>query len=127
MPDGRIKFHFWDRDTDFIKGVRTFDEVGAMFYKFAPFLGGMKNVILEAKTAQDVDAIRKMLVKVSIPDKKNEGEFIVGQVPLLSDDVRAMIDNMLFVACYGHKEMFEDRVPQTTMLAFRNVALRNSR
>jgi hypothetical protein len=68
-----------------------------------------------------------MHVKVPIPDKHNEGEFIVVQVPLLSVDVRAMIDNMLFVACYGHKNFFEDRVPQTTILAFRNVTLRNSR
>jgi hypothetical protein len=30
-----------------------------MFYKIALFLGGMKKVILEAKTAQDVDAIKK--------------------------------------------------------------------
>ncbi len=78
----------------------------AMFYKIAPFLGGMKKVILEAKTAQDVDDIKNMHVKVSIPDEHNEGEFIIVQVPLLSDDVRAMIDNMLFVACYGHKKWF---------------------
>ncbi len=40
-----------------------------------------------------------------------------------------MIDNMLFVSCYGHKVMFEDRVPlaQASMLAFRSCAMRNSR
>jgi hypothetical protein len=84
------------------KGVRRVppytDLFWAMFYKIAPFLGGMKKVILEAKTAQDVDDIKNMHVKVSIPDEHNEGEFIIVQVPLLSDDVRAMIDNMLFVA-----------------------------
>jgi hypothetical protein len=133
VPDGRIKFNFWGRDNDFIEGVRRVppysDLFWAMFYKIAPSLGGMKKVILEAKTAQelgqDVDAM--MRVQVSIPDEHDEGDFIVVQVPLLSDDVRAMIDNMLFVACYGHKKMFEDRVPQTTILTFKNVALRNSR
>ncbi len=44
------------------------------------------------------------------------------EIPLLSDDVRAMIDNMIFVACYGHKKMFEARVPQETIVAFRNCA-----
>jgi hypothetical protein len=131
VPDGRITFNFWDRDNDFIKGVRRvppYTELfWAMFYTIAPFLGGMKKVILEAKTAQDVDAIKKIHVKVPIPDEHNEGEFIVVQVPLLSVDIQAMIDNMLSVACYEHKKMFEDRVPQTTILAFRNVALRNSR
>ena len=38
-----------------------------------------------------------------------------------------MIDNMLFVSCYGHKVMFEDRVPQASMLAFRSCAMGNSR
>jgi hypothetical protein len=49
----------------------------------------------------NVDAIQKMKVRVPIPDKHNEGEFIIVQVPWLSVDIRAMIDNMLFVACYG--------------------------
>jgi hypothetical protein len=63
-------------------------------------------------------------------DKFADNDFIKGfrGVPPYSDlFLRAMTDNMLFVACYGHKEMFEDRVPQTTILAFRNVALGNSR
>ncbi len=131
MPDGRIKFNFWDRHNDFIKGVRRVhpytDLFWAMFYNIAPFLDGMKKVILEAKTDKDVDAIKKMHVQVPIPDENSEGEFINVQVPLLSDDVQAMIDNMLFVACYGHNKMFEDRVPQQAILAFRNCALRNSR
>ena len=38
-----------------------------------------------------------------------------------------MIDNMLFVACYGHKVMFEDRVPQSSILSFRSVALKMAR
>ena len=38
-----------------------------------------------------------------------------------------MIDNMLFLACYGHKVMFEDRVPQSSILAFRSCAWKNAR
>jgi hypothetical protein len=130
-PDGSIKFNWWDRNNDFIKGVRRVppysDLFWAMFYKIAPFLGGMKKLILDAKTAEDVEEIRKMRVKVSIPDEHNEGEFITTEVPLLSTEVRAMIDNMLFLACYGHKVMFEDRVPQSSILAFRSCAWKNAR
>jgi hypothetical protein len=83
----------------------------------------MKKVILDAKTDSDVDAIRKMRVKVAIPDMHDDGEFTTVEVPLLSHDVRAMIDNMIFVACYGHKKMFEARVPLETRVAFRSSAL----
>ncbi len=114
-PDGSIKFNWWNRDNDFIKRVRRVppytDLFWTMFYKIAPILGGMKKLILDAKTAEDVEDIWKRTVKVSIPDEHNEGEFITREVPLLSTEVRAMIDNMLFLACYGHKVMFEDRVP----------------
>jgi hypothetical protein len=125
--DGRVKFNFWDRNNDFVQGVRKVppytDLFWAMFYKIAPFLGGMKKVILEAKTAEDVDAIRDTKVKVAIPDEGNDGEFTTVEVPLLSHDVRAMIDNMIFVGCYGHKKMFEARVPRDSIVAFRNTAL----
>ena len=129
--DRSIIFNFWDRDCDFIKGVRRVppytDLFWAMFYKIAPFLGGMKKLILDAKTPEDVEEIRKTTVCVSIPDEHNEGEFRTTEVPLLSNEVRAMIDNMLFVACYGHKVMFEDRVPQSSILSFRSVALKMAR
>ena len=100
----------------------------AMFYKITPFLGGMKKLILDAKTAEDLEDIRKMTVKVTIPDEENEGEFSTREVPLLSTEVRAMIDNKLFLACYGHKVMIEDRVPQSSILAFkfRSCAMKNA-
>ncbi len=93
----------------------------AMFYKIVLFLACMKKLILDAKTVEDVEDIRKMTVKVTIPDEQNEGEFSTREVPLLSTEVLVMIDNMHFLACYGHKVMFEDRVPQSSILAFRSV------
>lgn len=127
QDDGRIKFHFWDRHNDFVQGVRKVppytDLFWTMFYKIAPFLGGMKKVILDAKTDKDVDEISKMRVRVAIPDDHDDGEFTTVEVPLLSHDVRAMIDNIIFVACYGHKKMFEDRVPRDTNVAFRSTSL----
>ncbi len=83
----------------------------------------MKTLILEARTAEDIEAIRRTKVRVPVPDEHNEGEFTYTELPLLSTEVRAMIDNMLSVSCYGHKVMFEDRVPQASMLAFRSCAM----
>ena len=52
-PTGEVKFNWWDRNNDFINGVRRVppytDLYWAMFYKLAPFLGGMKKLILEAE------------------------------------------------------------------------------
>ena len=83
----------------------------------------MKKVILDAKTDKDVDEISKMRVRVAIPDDHDDGEFTTVEVPLLSHDVRAMINNIIFVACYGHKKMFEARVPLDTSVAFRSTSL----
>jgi hypothetical protein len=41
-----------------------------------------------------------------------------------------MIDNMIFLSCYTvytHKQMFEDRVPRETIVAFRSCAFNNAR
>jgi hypothetical protein len=44
-PTGEIKFNWWDRHNDFIKGVRRVppypDLYWTMFYKPTPFLEGM--------------------------------------------------------------------------------------
>jgi hypothetical protein len=125
---GEINFNWWDRDTCFIKGARKVppytDLFWTMFFKLAPFLGGMKKEILEAETAADIDALRQHKVRVPVPDQFNEGTFITAEIPLLSPEVRAMIDNMLYVSCYGHKAMFEDRVPPASIIAFRTCALK---
>ena len=83
-PDGLIKFNWWERNDKFIKVVRMVlpytDTVGSLFYKIAPFLGGMKKPILEASTAENVDAmiaIQRMNVRAFLPDEHNEGEFVV--------------------------------------------------
>ena len=130
IPDP-IKFNWWDRDNDFIRGVRRVPPYTllywTMLFKIAPYLGGLKKLILEAKTSKDVEAIRKMRVTLPVPDDQNEGEFINIETPILSTNFRAMIDNMLFVGCYGHKQMFEDRVPQASIVAFRNAAVKIAR
>ena len=67
----------------------------------------MKKLILEAEDDKDIDDIRRMKVRVPVPDEHNEGNFCNVDVPIISHEVRAMIDNMLFMGAYGHKSMFE--------------------
>ncbi len=51
------------------------------------------------------------------------------EVPLISSEIRAMIDKMLYLSCYDHKDMFEDRVPPASRLRviFANLALKIAR
>jgi len=88
IPDP-IRFNWWDRDNDFIRGVRRVPPYTLLYWTM--------------------------------------GEFINIETPILSTNFRAMIDNMLFVGCYGHKQMFEDRVPQASIVAFRNAAVKIAR
>jgi hypothetical protein len=86
----------------------------------------MKKLILEAEEDTDIDDIRRMKVRV-VPDENSEGNFCNVVVPVLSHEVRAMIDNMLFMSSYDHKSMLEDRVPPACVQDFRATALRLTR
>ncbi len=62
-----------------------------------------------------IDALRETKVKASTLE---EGEVITVEVPLIGPEISAMIDNMLYLSCYGHKHIFEDRVPPASRLTF---------
>jgi hypothetical protein len=76
---------------------------------------------LEAADGAAIDALRETKVKVSALE---EGEVITVEVPFISPGIRAMIDIMLYHSCYGHKQMFEDRVPPASRLTLANLALK---
>ena len=98
-----------------------------MFFRLAPFLGGMKKDIMEASDDRDIEAIRLQKVRVPVPDPFNEGSFITAEITLISPEIRCMIDNILYVSCYGHKALFEERVPQASIIAFRTCSLKIAR
>jgi hypothetical protein len=93
-----------------------------MFFKIAPFLGEMNKELLQASDEIAIDAICDMIVKVPLLDDNND--FETKEIPLISADLQAMIDNMLYVSCYGHKAMFEDRVPAASRLVSQNLAVK---
>ncbi len=73
----------------------------------------MKTDILVARDDTAIDALCGIKVLLSV---LKDGEFVNKEVPLISPEFLAMIDNMLYILCYGHKAMFEDRVPASTCL-----------
>jgi hypothetical protein len=46
-----------------------------------------------------------MKTKILVPYE--DGNIHTDEVPLVSPELRAMVDNMLFLSAYGHKTMFE--------------------
>jgi hypothetical protein len=50
---------------------------------------------MEAKLETDIEVIRQMRVSVPVPDPSIEGRFKIVEVPMISSEERAMIDNML--------------------------------
>ncbi len=115
--EDKILFNFHDSNNDFSMGATKVppytDLFWTMFFKIAPFLGDMNKQLLQASDEIAIDAIRDMIVKVPLLDDNND--FETKEIPQISADLQAMIDYMLYVLCYGHKAMFEDRVPAASL------------
>ena len=77
---------------------------------------------LQAQTSEEIDAVSRMKLKVSVLDE--DLNYVTKEVPYISAEVRAMVDNMLFMSAYGHKSMFEsDRTRQEFRKAFAQYSL----
>jgi hypothetical protein len=62
-------------------------------------------MFVKAGTPEEIDAIRAMKVKVVVADE--DGNYNSIEVPLVSPELRAMVDTMCFLSKHGHKTMFE--------------------
>ncbi len=65
-------------------------------------------MFVKAGTPEEIDAIiaiQAMKVKVVVADE--DGNYYTIEVPWVSPELRAMVDNMCFLSAYGHKTMFE--------------------
>ena len=121
-PDGKIYFNWFDKDNRFIAGIRKAppypDHYWVMFFKVAPFLGSMSKLIMEAGTPQEIDNLRAMTITINDYDKN-----LV--VPLISNEIRAIMDNALFMGAFGHRSRFE-AVPGGVPVANRTAFYENS-
>jgi hypothetical protein len=122
-PDKKIYFNWFDKDSSYIAGIRKAqypDHFWKMFFIAAPFLGEMSKLILEANTPGEIDDLRAMTIKVNDYDTTKE-------VPMISSEIRAIIDNTLFLGAYGHRSRFEATaggVPVANRTAFYEVSMK---
>ncbi len=66
-------------------------------------------------------------MKTKIPVHDEDGNIHTVEVPLVSPELRAMVDNILFLSAYGHKTMFEsNRTRQAFRAAFAAYSLKVS-
>ena len=115
-------FDFFDRDNCFIAGARHAPAYnGPVFFllwlKAAPYFGEFGKEIAEASTTAEINALCSMAVKVV---RYTDGEYVTESEPLISAELRAIIDNILFMSVYGHKTLFEQRVSPQRRAAFQN-------
>ncbi len=66
------------------------------------------------------------MIKFRVPVAEG-GEINTVEILLISPEIRAMVDNILYISVYGHKAMFEERVPPANSIGFAQVALNFSR
>ncbi len=78
---------------------------------------------MEANSPGEIDALRLKKVKVVIHDCN---DFITQEVKLISDEIRSMVDNICYMAVYGHKSMFE-KVSAALRAAFKENYLQVAR
>ena len=121
-PDKKVYFDWFDRDNSYIAGIRKApqypDHFWTMFFTVVPFLGGMSKLIMEANTPQEIDALRAMTITVNDYETTRE-------IPMINAEIRAIIDNALFLGAYGHRSRFE-AVPGGVPVANRTAFYENS-
>uniref|UniRef100_A0A7S0MVG4 Uncharacterized protein n=1 Tax=Cryptomonas curvata TaxID=233186 RepID=A0A7S0MVG4_9CRYP len=126
-PDKKPHFDWWDANNSFISGVRRDPQYTELFWvlflKAAVNLGDAGKEIVEANKPEEIDNLRLRKVKVVSHDGN---DFTAQEIPLISDDMRAMIDNICYMGVYCHKTMFE-RLSVTRRTAFREHTLKMAR
>jgi hypothetical protein len=123
-PDKKPHFNWWDRDNCFIAGLKKAPQYThlfwVLFFKVAANLGDKGKQIVGATTPAAIDALRAEMVKVV---KQEGAELMTVEIPLISAEIRAMVDNICYMSVYGHRTTFE-KIPVTRRAAFNEYTLR---
>ena len=123
--DEKIHFNWWDRNNKFSAGAKRappYTEIfWILFFKAAANMGDMSKDILDASTPEEIEALRTKTVKVHVEE---DGEICTKEIKMISPAMRAMIDNICYMAVYGHTTMLNSRVPANRTLAFTEFALK---
>jgi hypothetical protein len=92
--------------------------------KIATNLGDSSKEIFEADTYAEIDALQRKTIKLDVAEGN---EIITKEFSFITPDLRAMVDNICYMAVYGHNTLFEQRVPLARRTAFREYALKAAR
>ncbi len=99
----RPHFNWWDHDNCFIAGVKKVPQYTfwfwALFFKVAANLGNKGKQIVEANSPEEIKALRTENVRLVVQEGS---QFINVDRPLISAEIRAMIDNIWLISVYGH-------------------------
>ena len=127
-PDKKPYFNWFDQDNCFIAGARKSPPYTEIFWilwlKIATNLGDAAKDISEADTSAEIDALRRKTIKLDVAEGS---EIITKEFSFITPDLRAMVDNICYMAVYGHNTLFEQRVPLARRTAFREYALKTAR
>lgn len=127
-PDKKPYFNWFDQDNCFIAGARKSPPYTEIFWilwlKIATNLGDAAKDIFEADTSAEIDALRRKTIKLDVAEGN---EIITKEFSFITPDLRAMVDNICYMAVYGHNSLFEQRVPLARRTAFREYALKSAR
>ena len=125
--DKRPHFNWFDRDNCFIAGVKKApqytDLFWVLFLKVAANTGDHGKRIVDANTPQEIEALRSTTVRVVAQD---DTEIINVEIPLISAEMRAMVDNICYMSVYGHRSMFE-KISLNRRAAFAQYTLKAAR
>ena len=106
--DKKPHFNWFDRENCFIAGVRRApqytDLFWVLFLKVAANTGDHGKRIVDANTPQEIEALRSTSVRVVAQEGT---EIINTEIPLISAEMRAMVDNICYMSVYGHRTLFE--------------------
>lgn len=127
-PDKKPYFNWFDQDNCFIAAARRAPPYTEIFWilwlKISTNLGDSAKEIFEADTSAEIDALRKKTIKLDVAEGT---DIVTKEFSFITPDLRAMIDNICFMAVYGHNSLFEQRVPLARRTAFREYALKSAR
>jgi hypothetical protein len=126
--DKKPHFNWFDRDNCFIAGVKKApqytDLFWVLFLEVASNTGEYGKRIVDANTPKEIEDLRSTTVRVVVQEDRDE--CINVEIPLISAEMRAMVDNICYMAVYGHRTMFE-KISLTRRAAFAQYTLKVAR
>jgi hypothetical protein len=114
--DKKPYFNWFDGDKNYIQSARCAPPYNPLFFllwlKAAAHFGEFSKEIVEASTEEEIEALRERKINNV---RFERGEYITENEPLISCELRAIVDNYCYMGVYGHKSLFEQCVSPASL------------